>query len=776
MIKHLLMTTALSTSILVLATTSGEAQNKQLIDVPAQPLGNAIEELSVEAGLLVVVKEGLVAGKTSRAVKGELTTQQALKTMVAGSGLSIIELPDRTFTLTEAASSQDGDVLLDEVVIVEGERSGRTLEEAPASIAVISGEDADKPETLNLRDVLIQVPNVLSEDVTAPPAIRGIDGSGFFGGPAFTSGTQARITTFVDGVPRPASIGGGTTTFQSNWDTEQVEVGRGPQSTLGGRNSLGGAIRVKTKDPVHALEGAARGYYFNQDGTIGGAATFNAPIVPDQVAVRFTAEGSDGERFVDVLDPLFEPFEDEINDTEDSRFRGKILIEPAALPNLRIVGTAERINSFGPFGNFVDEDGATDTITDIANFTSNLDNEQTVYSVQANYEFTNQIEAEIRLSRITNDLALVPFFEPVTATQIFFPVSQDLDSNIAEGLLRFQDIGRLNRGVIGFTFENQDEEVLGSDLFPLIAEGDIRSLGVFGEVDIEILKRLDLILGGRVEDDNRERFLATFGGVPGSSLPFGGSASIDLDTLTFIPKIGVRFQATDNITVGYQYTEGFRPGGLDFSFFDPAATSTIFDSERLRQHEAYKRGTFFDGRATLNASIFYYVFDDAQVEGVGPSGLIGNLPEAQGIGGEIEGSYSFDNGFSVSVGLGFLDTEITDAGSATQFEGSELPRAPKVTANFGLGYAVENWDASLRVRHVGGQTTALGEDETDSYTTLDLAGGYNYEHGSGVSFRLEGFINNVTGELIDLGNGINDLPVISIGRPRTFGIAGTIKF
>ncbi|MEM8802430.1 MAG: TonB-dependent receptor [Pseudomonadota bacterium] len=657
-------------------------------------------------------------------------------------------------------------------LVLEGERSDRPLEEAPAAIAVVTGEEAEKPQNLSIRNVLTQVPNVLAEDGIGLPAIRGVDGSGFFGGTAFTSGAQPRINIFVDGVPRQTGVNGGGSAFQSTWDTGQVEVARGPQSTLGGRNSLGGAIRIQTNDPVHFREGAFRFYGFDEDGTLGTSLMLNTPIVQDQIALRFTAEASEGERFVDVVDPRFAPFEDEFNDEETRRYRAKLLVEPDAVPGLRIVATAEHTNTLSAFADIADDD-SRDTITNIANITSNTDSQQDVFSIQANYAFSDQVEAEIRLSRIENDLNFLPFFDPASGTRRF-DIEQEFDSSIVDALVRFENIGRLNRGVIGFTYERQDESIAAEPDFPVGATGSIESLGIYGEADIALSDRLDFIIGGRYEDDQRERDLTSF----------AGTGNLDLDESTFIPKIGLRYQLTDEVNIGYQYTEGFRPGGLDFDIFDPDGTNTVFSSERLRQHEIYTRGTYLDGRATLNASLFYYEFEDAQIEGAGaliasgPSAgfrLIGNVPEAEGFGGEIEGSYDFGNGFFLDGGLGLLSTEVTDAGVVPEFQGSDLPRAPSVTAVVGLSYEADNWDASVRVRHVGSQIRFLGADKSASYTTLDLAAGYDFELANGNTFRVEGFVNNVANEIIDLGNFVSD-ETRTVGRPRTVGIAGTIRF
>ncbi|MEM8839757.1 MAG: TonB-dependent receptor [Pseudomonadota bacterium] len=280
--------------------------------------------------------------------------------------------------------------------------------------------------------------------------------------------------------------------------------------------------------------------------------------------------------------------------------------------------------------------------------------------------------------------------------------------------------------------------------------------------------------GGRVERQTETRTFAF-----DSPFPFiaGGALELDNAETVFIPKVGLRYDLNDNVTLGYQYSEGFRAGGLDFDFIDPANGFTIFDSETLRQHEIYTRTSFLDERLTLNGSAFYYKLEDAQTPGAAAIGVFlrGNLPEVRGLGLELDGTYDFGRGFTASAGLGLLDTEITDAGDVVpEFEGDEAPFAPNVTANFGVGYASDNgFDAFVRVRYVAGLIDSLGGAEIPRFTTLDLGGGYEHETNKGHTFRIDAFVNNVFDDRIVTGSFDGQE---FLGRPRTFGISGTVKF
>ncbi|MEM8793934.1 MAG: TonB-dependent receptor [Pseudomonadota bacterium] len=700
--------------------------------------------------------------------------------MVEGTGLSFLQLPDRSFALTESGqqgvgSSQDSDFLLDEVVIVEGEKIGRNLQEITPSIVVLN-DTADRPQNFDQREAIQGIPNVLNEEGPQLPSIRGIDGSGgSIGSTSLTAGSQPRVPVIVDGVPRPLTLSA-TPSINSVWDVETIEVARGPQATTTGRNALGGAIRVQTKDPSNEFESKARLSYFNQDGTIGGAFLVNVPIVDDQLAIRFTAEASDGESFVEVLPgaasafpgffpPLTPEAADLIEDEEFRRFRGKVLFTPDAVPGLSLkfsVDDTSSIRLFQP-GNVSEPIDALELAT-FFDSESVDDNEQIVYSGSAIYELSDRIIFEAKAGFLNNVFAIQP-------TNPLFDFVQDTETITAEGFVRVKDFGRLSKGLFGVAYENQKDEGENVDGFlgPFTLDADIENIGIFGEVEVDVFERLTLIAGARIEIDSRERLVTAAG---------AGSDTLVEET-AFIPKIGLRYEVTEDVRIGYTYSEGFRPGGVDFNIFDPTVF-VEFDSERLRQHEVFARTNWIENRLALNASAFFYTFDDAQTLGAADvpdpdAFLFGNVPEARGIGFELDGSFEIFEGVKLTAGLGLLDTEITDAGPIIpEFDGAELPRAPRVTASAGLSYASDfGFSASVDARFVGAQTPGLGDVELENYVVVDIAAGYEHEVRDGVFTRIDGFINNLADNRFvtsTTGSGF------IVGRPRTFGISGTISF
>ena len=141
-------------------------------------------------------------------------------------------------------------------IVVTGENVERSLEDTASSVVVFSEEDlAGKSAAATVSDVLKGVPNLIYTDTVGAPVIRGQDTQGpNFGSTAFFGGTIPRATINLDGhyLNYYESVFGAT----SIWDTDSIEVFRGPQTTSQGANAIAGAIIVHTNDPTFVPEGA----------------------------------------------------------------------------------------------------------------------------------------------------------------------------------------------------------------------------------------------------------------------------------------------------------------------------------------------------------------------------------------------------------------------------------------------------------------------------------------------------------------------------------------
>ena len=746
-------------------------------DIPAQALNAALLAFADRAGLQLVYDAGFVAGLRSAPLVGRFTAEEGLKRLLAGTGITFRSSGASTVTLEAVPAPEDSGPIRLQPIVVEGEKIGRTRDEAPPSISVIDGEDAERPLNHDIKSVIRRVPNTLAEDGIQLPAIRGIDGTAGLR-QAFTAGTQPRVPILIDGVARPLS-NAFAISRSSTWDVSTVEVARGPQPSSSGRNALAGAIRVYTNDPGFDYEAAARVGGYTADGTVEGAGMFNIPILSDQVAVRGTVEESRGESYVDVTDPTDFDFDPELEVFR--RYRGKLRVAPQAVSGLELNFSVDYLRTEGPIPGFVDGDPDDLELSDFASQSTYEENDQTTYIGRASFAPNDHSEIELRGSFVDNDLV---FLDTGAA---FGEFTIDQDEVEGEAFLRLADLGFLQRGLIGVIHNRATEDGLAdSPVFGFETDGEIENTGVYAEAELALgalglPEGLTLIAGGRFEIDDRSRTVTATGTQASDDASF--------NEREFLPKLGLRYTLTDGVTLGYTYSESFRPGGVDVDLLaalsgSPAVPSAEFGPERLRQHEVYSKAALWQGRVELGASAFYYFYEDAQVPGasteVGIDGesFFGNVDEARGLGLEIQAGIDIGQGFFLSGALGLLDTEITDAGPVLEeFEGEELPRAPNVTANVELRYESEaGFFAGAAMRFVGSTTSGLGEPGIDDYAILDLSAGYDVETQDG-SFRIEAFVENVTDERYFTFR--EDNPTVSfeaVGRPRTFGLAATYRF
>jgi len=207
------------------------------------------------------------------------------------------------------------------------------------------------PNSRTVLDAVREAPNVTPSPPDFLPSIRGVESGGAAGlGGNDLFGTVPRAALIVDDVARPSTIVNNN--FQSLFDVEQVEVLRGPQTTVRGANALAGVYVVKTRDPVHEFEGEAEaGFDWNDVTGFGwrGAGVANLPLADGELAARLVLEAERGSIPIEVRDfpgnplgpaPAFTDF-DRLSEFDQIRLRGKVLYEPDEASGFSALVTGE---------------------------------------------------------------------------------------------------------------------------------------------------------------------------------------------------------------------------------------------------------------------------------------------------------------------------------------------------------------------------------------------------------------------------------------------------
>jgi outer membrane receptor protein involved in Fe transport len=475
---------------------------------------------------------------------------------------------------------------------------------------------------------------------------------------------RPRVTIQQDG--RPLNFNELVYGRSGLWDIEQVEVLRGPQTTLQGRNSIAGAIVVTTKDPTFDWEGGARavgGDYATRQGSV----AISGPVVEDQLAFRVSADRRRHDSWVNLTGPVgvADPEEE-----DHTNLRGKLLLLPAGLPDLAAKLTLSHVDTRRPQTEFVQAPFGERENDGSVTFPV-FENEANSGVLEISYDLTPELQlrnsasyADIEISRLTSPGSGI--------AEIL------VDEYTNELVAEYRRPGW--RSIIGayYLHSRSDETIdIGGGAF----DDETGTMAVFGEATVTVLERLDLTLGGRYEREQRERT---------------GSASvfvIDLEETfeAFLPKAGVAWRATDDVTVGATVQRGFNAGGAGIAFIPPFPSFT-YDAEYVWNYEAFVRTSWLDNRLTVNGNVFYADYDDQQrlaflVPGDPSSGVIRNADETETYGAEIEAAWLALPGLELFGSLGLLQTEIKSFPASLQsLDGNEFARAPDVTASFGAIY------------------------------------------------------------------------------------------
>ena len=657
-------------------------------------------------------------------------------------------------------------------VTIYGAKDATTLNDTPASVGIVTAEEIDDSLLRTFRDAFRRLANVLDADWNdAGFIIRGVNSEGLVPGGA------PLASVYIDGVQQ--TIYGARRGARGLWDVEQIEVYRGPQSTLSGRAALAGAIYIKTKDPTFEREAAASLTVGNQE-RVGTALMFNTPLVGDQLAFRFAGEF---ERSVtDINYPLYEPFDryDDFTTDEFYNLRGKLLFTPSAettaLLSYSFAHDAPTLDDIaGPALGFEFDEHRGDFNDPVFSEARSTD----VHNV--GLEITHDISDALRftsMSGYTHSFIDRPSVNEGTPGETNVLVGDRTDLMGTQEFRLNYEGDRVDwvAGVYG-SYEELDAQF---DRTSFSFRNDISrsawettNLAAFGEITYEFVPTWKATVGGRIDytsQDTSEFFQRT--------QPLGGTTTVltdfssSVDELNFIPKLGISKDITEFQTAGITFSQGFRTGGAGFDRVN--AVPYTYEPEKASTYEVFYKGRFLDDRLTLNANVFYTDFTNQQVEmrtdPLDPlSNKITNAASSNSYGFEIEPNFDVTEQLSVFASLGYVYTEFEEFNDANlgDLSGLSFPEAPEWTLAFGGRYT---WENGLYfggdVKYISSYLARFGSlphDVIDPRTIVNLQAGYKTEH-----WEINAFAENLLDEeyytYID-----NDIAA-TLGERRSFGL------
>lgn len=729
-----------------------------------------------------------------------LATVSSVALLALGAGAPALAADEATGTAVEE-------------VIVTAQKTAQNLQQVPLAVTGFSGDFLEKSKVENFLDLRTRVPS-LTFDEFAPGQpryfIRGIGNTNRSGG------IDSAVGLFVDDVymGRPAMT---STDFS---DLERVEVLRGPQGTLFGRNAVGGAVSFFTRKPGDS-------YRFDGKVTAGNydlravSAAVSGPI-SDTVSAKMalTARSHDGYAFNTTTG----------RDVEDERLiagRAALRFRPNEAWDIQLNVDGSQRRGTGPWWDLAVEapaslgksnpdprrgrNHAEDGYANIDNAGASL-NATWKTSIGTLTSITAYRNAQTHVRANTTGL-LVAELTDVANRRVFHHtlfIQQDdedakqftqelrLASNIGErfsfvaGLYYYNDDVFHNR-LTDYRFYNFGATPLGGR-FNFASTNKTDAYAVFINGVYEITGRLKLQAGLRWSQDEKDHVTVGSGAnfsrfrnagvtIPGYTAP--ASAKWD----AFTPTASLNYQVTDDAFVYATASRGFKSGGFNDTDNDLQSALRPFNPEYVWNYEIGARTEWFDRRLRLNATAFYMDYTDLQVTvitivtpGLPPTGVSGNAGKSTIKGFELEWTAVPVQGLNVYGSYTYTDGKIKSLVTGTlNLAGKDIPRAPKNKFFLGANFT----------RDLGLVTATARVDysrQSSFFSTINnlpselIHKQHNWDAGltlapTGKPYSLELWGKNLSNELsITTISDVTGDGYAQYAPPRTYGVTLSIKY
>ncbi len=788
----------------IIEIKSGSSEHA--VNIAPQPLPSALKQLHKQTGMNFVYSSNLLKDVQSNSVKGKMSAEAALELLLSGTSVNAKLVGTGTASLQVA---QSGEIVLDGITVY-GEKVERDYLETFTSVGVVTAEDLDDYSVQDTNEIFNRLANVRQLDANGGNetfSIRGLNGDGLsteVGNPV------PLVSVILDGALQNSE--GSRRGARSTWDMKQIEVLRGPQSSLYGRAVLAGALVLESNDPTYDWQVALKGDYGSFEHKTG-AFMVSGPIIDNQVAFRISVEGHESQNDINYQDNNGEV----LGEDKFHNIRGKILVEPKAIAGLRVLFTFNQafdkpsVNRVsGPDYFERNETGAADfeEIREI-----NVDN----YIANISYDF-NEAYTFRSISAFTNtDLDIENAPNSIIFNRQDVRAGEDYTQDFR---LEINDKkGSGLTGVIGAYYGDFEQNIdqdwqvdftyagctigggtasqclnfAANDMVdPIFADLNVGTSGfnietkaLYADLRYNVFGPLSIIGGLRYQQDEVRSYGISNGLLTGF-IPVSYDVNAKFDVL--LPKYGLSYEIDPNQTLAGTASRGYRQGFTEIS----NGVQNDVDPEFAWTYELAYRYVSSNKALSFGANLFYNEYKDQQVVTLDPSSFQQttlNAGESKSFGAEIDGRYDFGNGFKVYGSLGLLKTEIEDlrdprtaanGGACVQSggncAGNEFPEAPQLTFAFGGIYRHDNGlfaaaDVSYTSSfYTGGHLDSNATYEVDSHFIANAKVGYQTK-----KLQASFYVKNLFDEEYLTSINPNSLSA-SVGAGRTFGAEIRTKF
>ncbi len=630
--------------------------------------------------------------------------------------------------LSLGVNAQDTGTLILEEITVTAQKREQTLEEVPAAVSAISGEAVNDylGAAEDIRALAARVPglNIETSNGRTQPRfyLRGL------GNIDFDVNANQPVAMIFDEI----SLENNTVRSLPLYDIQRIEVLKGPQGSLFGRNTNAGAIKIDSVKPTDDRNGYVRLGFGSRD-TIQLEGAGNASL-SDAVNARLAVKYQERDEWIDNLTngpgDDFGGFEEvawrlqfafDPNDSFSGLLKLHGFNQEGSSPNIFYANAIE-LGSPGLRAGFdeeivtQDDGGVTDLELDhfggALNLQWTLANDMTFTSITGYDTVENFQSADVDGGNISFDVADIG----ALGRQVFFGVATGDGLNDHHQLVQeFRLAGDSDNMFyqVGLFYFDEDFELFNRDFvdptLSALVNQDTQSFAVFGQIEYSLTDVWALTVGARFTDDEKD---LTVGPAPGATVAPG---SIDVSDSFFNWDVALTFDASDDLTWYGRLATGSR-GPVTLGRFGFVSSA---DTEDTTSAEIGFKSSLLDGRARWNTSVYYFRNDDQQLTATGGAANVNQLLNADrvnGFGVETEFDVIVSENLFLSANLSYNDTEIDDPGlrddlcgsaptctgldqvvgmrmgpfgpvTEVAIDGNPLPRTPEVIFNLILQYS-----------------------------------------------------------------------------------------
>jgi outer membrane receptor protein involved in Fe transport len=765
---------------LVSITCADEARAaiRQPTNIAAQELAPALKLLAKDRDVQLVYRSDLVKDQHTSGAAGDLTFEEALTQLLAGTGLTFRYLESNAITLVPvqgpgapttfrfradepAASSEGGGgderVALEEVIVTAQKREQR-LQDVPASVSAIQGQKLYVLGLSQLADYAQYVPGLAVQNGGSPGqasvTLRGIA----------AVGPGSVVGYYIDDTPLGSSTNYALATLFAldlmPYDLDRLEVLRGPQGTLYGAGAMGGLLKyvLKQADPT-SFSAHFGGELATTDGGggVGYAerAAVNVPLIPDKLAVRAS-----------LYDKHYQGYTDDVflgdDDTNTGRqYGGRLGVTWRPLESLRV-------NLGGIWNRTTSDDNAVVTLaatcdTVAPGAPSFCHGEPTLGELNGSHPFLQPFSKSIDYfaGSVTWDApegvtvtsatswsrAITHRLQDATVgngniTAAFFglpPAYSNFD--VALDLKKFtQELraasasgGRVEwLGGLFYTretsankqsanlFDTNYQELSGDPVFSPVLTGSLPSTykeyAAFGDLTFNITDQFD-VTGGIRYAHNEQVFSQILDGLllGGQHVEIREEGSESVTTWS----LSSRYRFTPDVMVYGKVATGYRPGGPNLAI---AGAVPNVDSDTLTSYEVGLKSNFLDGRGLFNISVYDIEWKDIQLRALNPAcgcSALANGGDAYSRGFEMEGSFRPVERLALGYNAAYTKAELTSLLSSVQgfLTGYQLPGVPKWSGGLTADYS---WPLNAQLSlNLGAGIRYVGEQNASPVSSTD---------------------------------------------------------